>query len=122
MPQDEPSRRKTIDVLYDMTWSDGRGITDPQKVAAALDAAGLRGDELVEQATSPDGKARVREQTDAAVASGVFGVPTVEIDGEQFWGQDAFPHVERFVEGNDPVTAEAVSRWADLPASSQRKP
>ncbi|MFG6486188.1 2-hydroxychromene-2-carboxylate isomerase [Roseateles sp. BYS78W] len=36
-------------------------------------------------------KQRLRTETEAALALGVFGVPTVEFEGRLFWGQDALP-------------------------------
>jgi len=50
---------------------------------AALDAAALR-----DALSDPEIKAALRADTDAAVAQGVFGVPTLVVDGQLFWGDD----------------------------------
>jgi 2-hydroxychromene-2-carboxylate isomerase len=43
----------------------------------------------VEKATQdPEIKLALREATDAAHGLGVFGVPTVAVGGELFWGDD----------------------------------
>jgi hypothetical protein len=34
-------------------------------------------------------KQRLRDETDAALAQGLFGVPTIAIDDKLFWGFDA---------------------------------
>ena len=52
-------------------------------------------------------KPQLRAHTDAAIAEGVFGVPTIEIDGRLFWGVDALPMVAASLRG-DP--------WFDGPA------
>ena len=33
-------------------------------------------------------KAALRASTDSALTAGVFGVPTLLVDGELFWGDD----------------------------------
>ena len=60
-------------------FADGRALSDPASVALAAGRAGV---ELLED------KARLRANTDRAVELGVFGVPTVAVAGELFWGDD----------------------------------
>lgn len=116
-----PLRHRVIDALYRATWESGLGITDPDVVTRILDAIGAPGGALVEQAQRTESKAALRRRTDDAIARGVFGVPTMEVDGELFWGQDALPHLERFLEGGDPVPADWDRRWGALPAQAQRR-
>ena len=42
-------------------------------------------------ANSDEVKALLKANTDQAIARGVFGVPTFEVDGKLFWGVDALP-------------------------------
>jgi 2-hydroxychromene-2-carboxylate isomerase len=42
-------------------------------------------------------KERLRAETEAALAAGVFGVPWIVVDGEPFWGADRLPQVERWL-------------------------
>ncbi len=82
---------------------------------------GLDGEQVVRDAGSPAVKDLVRRHTEEALAAGAFGVPTMLAGGELFWGVDALPHLDQFLAGRDPVTAEAVARWAALPASAVRR-
>jgi 2-hydroxychromene-2-carboxylate isomerase len=82
---------------------------------------GLDGARIVADAGSPEIKDLVRRRTAEAVARGVFGVPTMIADDELFWGVDALPHLDRFLEGGDPVAPDLVARWASLPASAVRR-
>lgn len=122
LPMPADTRQLVISRLFDRTWATGQGVTDPTAVAQALDEAGLPGAQWVEEAATPPAKARVREQTTAAIESGVFGVPSMVIEGsaEIFWGQDSLPHLERFIEGEDPVPGDLAQRWGQLPVGSQR--
>jgi 2-hydroxychromene-2-carboxylate isomerase len=123
LPRPLPEEQlRTVDVLYALVWAKGVGATDPAVVAQALEAAGLPGAAMVEEAGTPAAKERVRMQTEDAIARGVFGVPSMEVErtGEIFWGQDALPHVERHLAGEDPVTPEWLARWKDLPKAAVR--
>jgi hypothetical protein len=45
----------------------------------------------------------------------------MEVDGtgEVFWGQDALPHLERYL-AEDPLPGDLLERWAGLPRGSVR--
>ncbi|APR88116.1 2-hydroxychromene-2-carboxylate isomerase [Minicystis rosea] len=120
VPMPADAQRALIDALYRATWAGGGGVNGVPEVTAAIAAAGLDPEATIREATSDAGKARVRARTEEALARGAFGVPTIWIDGELFWGLDAFPHVERFLEGKDPIDREALLRWANLPAAASR--
>jgi 2-hydroxychromene-2-carboxylate isomerase len=57
-------------------------------VLDAGEAAGLPRPELEEAIGRPEIKQALRDATDAAHARGVFGVPTIAIGDELFWGDD----------------------------------
>lgn len=114
-------RRRGIDALFDATWGGGPGVEDPAVVTRVLDAAGLPGAELVAAAGGEDAKDNLRSNTEQALVRGVFGVPTIDADGELFWGYDAFSHVDAYLAGEDPVDEAALAKWADLPATAARR-
>ena len=114
-----------IDALYRATWGGGAGVSTPEAVAAAATEAGLDGGRLVAAADAPDVKARIRANTDAAIAAGVFGVPTMIVGGELFWGVDSLADLEAFLRGEDPVAlagadAAQVARWGAIKPSASR--
>jgi len=102
---------QVVDTLYRAAWAERRDITDPAVVSA------LVGEALVARAA--EAKPLLRAQTDAAIARGVFGVPTLAIDDELFWGTDALPDLVRYLEGAR-VSAEWLARWESLPAAAVR--
>jgi len=55
---------------------------------AAL-AAGMQDDSI---------KNALRDAVELSITRGVFGAPTIFIDGEMFWGQDRLAQVERWIE------------------------
>ncbi len=66
----------------------GRDLTQPGEAAAAAADAGLDREEAARAARDPAIKGALREATEAAYARGVFGVPTLAIGDELFWGDD----------------------------------
>jgi len=71
-----------------LTFRDGRNIGELDSVLEAGNRIGIDPTELSAALEDPDVKQVLREETDAALAHGVFGVPTVIVGGELFWGDD----------------------------------
>ena len=118
---DHGARKRAIDALSAAVWRRGPGVTEHDVVARVLHDAGFDGTALVERASSEPAKARVRANTDRALADGAFGVPSIVVDGELFWGFDSFAHLERRLRGQDPIDGVDFAQWANLPAQSVRK-
>lgn len=89
--------------LYAAYWREGLDVEDPAVVRRTLDQAGLDGAALVIAAGTDALKEGLRAATDAAVAAGVFGVPSFLVHGPRgaqlFWGQDRLGFVERAIDG-----------------------
>jgi 2-hydroxychromene-2-carboxylate isomerase len=120
LPMPPGERRRVIDALFAATWAGGRGVEQQAEVMTAVAAAGLDGEAVAREAASPEAKARLRTQTDAALAAGAFGVPTMLVGNELFWGFDALGHLEDHLRGEDAITAadeEILARWGTTPPS-----
>jgi 2-hydroxychromene-2-carboxylate isomerase len=77
----------TLDI-YRAAWVDGVDLNDEEALAAALSLAGHDGEALVAGTTNPKIKAGLRANTEAAVALGACGAPTMVVNSKVFWGQD----------------------------------
>jgi len=122
-PLDPTLRWRAIDALFAATWGGGDGIDGPEQIARVLTAAGLDAAPLLAGAGSPEAKARLRQNTDEALARGAFGVPSLFVGDELFFGFHSFPDLEAHLRGDDPVAGHAalLERWATLPATATRK-
>lgn len=101
--------------LFRACWKDGRAIDSAEALKDLMDADTLR------QATKKEAKERLKALTQEAIERGIFGVPTMAIGEELFWGLDSFAHLERYLEGKDPVDSKLAERWESLPASATRQ-
>ena len=80
----EPVARR----IFQLYWGEDRDISQADVLAEAAAAGGLRADAL-EQADSPEMKAKLRANTDELIARGGFGSPTFYVGGEDmYFGQD----------------------------------
>lgn len=120
LPMPEETRIALVTALFDATWGGGPGVTEPEVVAQIMARIGLDGPSMIAQAQSDDGKKRLKQLTHDAIAAGAFGVPTMLIGRELFWGNDSLPHLERYLDGNDPITPELLSTWAKVRPSASR--
>jgi len=75
--------RKVVEAVFRHVWQGGGDAND----AAALATLSARLAPLRDPAGAAV-KLDLRRATDQAVHSGVFGVPTVTLDGRHFWGLD----------------------------------
>lgn len=66
----------------------GEDLSVAARVIEAARQAGLEAAEVEQGMRDPQVKATLRQATDAAYERGVFGVPTIAIDRELFWGDD----------------------------------
>jgi 2-hydroxychromene-2-carboxylate isomerase len=80
------SDRRSVGVALDAVFRDGRDVADPAVIAELAGVLGVDPQAL----QSPVVKQRLRDNTSWASGLGIFGVPTLVVDGELFWGHDAF--------------------------------
>jgi 2-hydroxychromene-2-carboxylate isomerase len=113
-------RRALIDAIYLATWGRGIDVTNPATIAKIADGVGLDGAALVAWAGSPAGKERVKQRTTEALDRGAFGVPTMIVEGDLFWGFDSFGDIERKLRGEDPITPALIAPWTTITSTARR--
>jgi 2-hydroxychromene-2-carboxylate isomerase len=74
---------------------EGRDLSLTAEVLGAVEAAGLDPRAAEAAVSEPGVKLALREATEAAHARGVFGVPTVAVGPELFWGDDRLEEAAR---------------------------
>ncbi len=107
-----------VRAAFDFVWAEGRDPGDPAERDALCARLGVgdHGAFVAERGA----KDRLRAWTDGAVAAGVFGVPTLAVDGALFWGVDALPMAERCLDDPGLLARGEMARLADLPIGIRR--
>jgi 2-hydroxychromene-2-carboxylate isomerase len=96
--KDEGRFREFHYPAYRARWAEARDVASPAVVRALLEGAGLDADEALARASSGELLERLEAESRAAVAKGVFGVPTIFVGGEMFWGNDRFELVRFYAQ------------------------
>lgn len=118
LPLEPNSRTAVISALFRAVWVEGLHVSEPPIVERLADELGLGGAALVAEARSPAAKDRLRQQTNDAIARGVFGVPSMEVGEELFWGYDDFPYLEPLLAGRDLLDPVEWRKWLESPRPS----
>jgi len=92
--EDEGHLDDYIDTANRAMWEEGLKMDDPEVAAAFLSANGFDGPALLARTQEPGIKARLAANTEAAVARGVFGIPTFFVGDAMFFGKDRLDQVE----------------------------
>lgn len=87
-----------VGAVYRAIWVHGLDMNDPTVVAGVLREAGFVPEAVMALAGDPEVKQRLKDDTQEAVARGVFGAPTFFVDGEMYWGQDRLDFVKEALE------------------------
>jgi len=77
-----------VRAIYNDNFAEQKDITDDAVLASALRAAGADAGAAVAAANTAENKAALKDQTEEAVARGIFGAPSFTVGDELFWGND----------------------------------
>ena len=103
--------------IFEQLWTTGGDAADPRVLEDLAASFGITRDRLAEQGV----KERLRTNTDAAITDGVFGVPTLVIDGEAFWGADATDFALAYLQDRTVLDNEEMKRVSALPVAAERQ-
>jgi 2-hydroxychromene-2-carboxylate isomerase len=84
-----------LDRVFDAIWVEKKNMGDAAVVERVLADAGLDAGALIARSQDPEVKALLLANTEAAVARGVFGAPTLFMDGAMYFGQDRLDFIEQ---------------------------
>ena len=110
---------ETVERIFDVIWKEGRDPEDAATMQSMAERIGIA--DAAAATSAPQVKARLQENTAAAVAAGIYGVPTFEIGGELFWGCDALGMMNDFLRDPGYFREAEMARVSALPAGATRK-
>jgi 2-hydroxychromene-2-carboxylate isomerase len=90
---------KYVEAAFHHMWAEPKKMDDPEVAIKALTASGLDGAKLLARAQEPEVKAKLIENTQAAVERGAFGSPTFFVAKEMFFGKEQLREVEELISG-----------------------
>ena len=108
-----------VRAAFDFVWAEGRDPGDPAERDALCAWLGVENFEAL--VAERGAKERLRAWTEEAIAAGVFGVPTLAVGSELFWGVDALPMAEAYLGDAGLFARGEMARLANLPTGVERK-
>ena len=120
------STPEAVHGIFRFVWRDGRLPDLPIEWAELTAELGLP--DASARIASPAVKDELRRNTDEAIARGVFGVPTLAIGNELFWGVDATQMAADYVAGGLPLrrsrirACRRICPWARRASEASAKP
>jgi 2-hydroxychromene-2-carboxylate isomerase len=112
-------RPDAVRTAFDFVWAEGRDPSEPGERIALTARLGASDYEAL--VAERDAKAGLRAWTEEATAAGVFGVPTLAVGTELFWGLDAMPMAEAYLEDPRLLSRGEMARLVGLPIGAERK-
>jgi 2-hydroxychromene-2-carboxylate isomerase len=109
--------RYVCETLFRHVWRGGEDAADPARLQALRQQLAPSRDPA-----SDDVKNALKASTEAAIAAGVFGVPTFAVDDKLFWGFDALPMLRAYLLGDDWFQTQwsGAVRAAAMPVKAAR--
>ena len=112
------SKADAVHGIFRFIWRDGRMPDLPIEWAELSTLLGMPDAQV--RIKTAEVKAELKRNTDEAIARGVFGVPTLAIGNELFWGADATGMAADFVAAGCRFDDPEYARVAALPVGATR--
>jgi 2-hydroxychromene-2-carboxylate isomerase len=108
---------EAIRAIFDDIWTSGADASDAGRFKALCLKLKIPESDLGAQPV----KDELKRNGEAAIAAGVFGVPSFVADGEVFWGADSIDFLNAFLSDPAVIRNDEMRRLAALPVGAARK-
>jgi 2-hydroxychromene-2-carboxylate isomerase len=112
--------RHAVERVFDAVFAEGKDVADSAVIASLASELGVKDPEV--SLGAPELKQKLRDNTDWAIERGVFGVPTLIIGNEAFWGHDAFEMALDYLRDPQAFASPEMQAAESLPYGSVRRP
>jgi len=107
-----------VEAIFDHIWRNGH---DADAMGLAPVGRHLGIDDVAKATDDIAVKTALRTNTEAAIAAGLYGVPTLKVADEMFFGNDASPMIEEWLTNPDRFASVEYRRIANLPLGIERR-
>ena len=112
--------RHAVERVFDAVFAEGKDVADSTVIASLAAELGVKDPEV--SLGAPELKQKLRDNTDWAIERGIFGVPTLLIGNEAFWGHDAFEMALDYLRDPQAFASPDMQAAESLPYGSVRRP
>jgi len=114
--------RYVVESIFKHVWCSGLEASDVERFVALQSHLFSQANVSLKDPQSLEVKQLLQQQTQQAIDLGLFGVPSMVVNGQVFWGQDALPMLRAYLQGD--AWFESAD-WLDagkLPVGIRRTP
>ncbi|UCD68606.1 MAG: 2-hydroxychromene-2-carboxylate isomerase [Betaproteobacteria bacterium] len=112
---------EAVQAIFNFIWRDGGNTDNPEDWKTLAQLTGV--DPNDERLSDTSIKQALRDSTEAAIEAGVFGIPTLVVDNELFWGHDTADFFLDYLKDPDAIRKdifEPVNQLAQGAAKRKR--
>ena len=113
--------RHVCEAVFRHVWCGGAEAGDAQRLQALTQQLAPRRD-MQDEAHAASVKLQLKKNTEDAIAKGVFGVPSFEVDDKLFWGLDALPMLRDYLQGDAWFDGDGWARARQVAVGVSRNP
>lgn len=99
LEQGEAQAIRLAHAVLRAVWAEEKNIADPETLKGIVAEAGFDAESLLAKGAAPELAERRKQESEAAIARGVFGAPSFVYSGDLFWGQDRLEFLDRALAG-----------------------
>jgi len=110
--------RKTVLEIFHFIYREGMNVENEHEVSALAQVLGIA--DANNRISEPGIKEALKANTDAAIADGVFGLPTFVVEGELFWGDDATDMLLDYLKNPSMFDEDDMQRLSNMPMGLRR--
>ncbi len=115
------NQNKVIETIFEAGWTQGQDIGDLETLIFLLKQKSIEIKNIRTKISDPIIKELLINETHSAIKLGVFGVPTIIINKNLFWGNDQMEHIELLLKGKDPLDLKKLNVHINKPRGIDRK-
>jgi len=105
--------------LFRFVWAEGRSSEEPDNWQELVEE--LEIEDVENLISTPEVKARLRQNTEEAIGKGVFGVPSFVVDDEIFWGFDAIDFLLAYLDDPELLNSPGMHAADAMPEGQGRQ-
>jgi len=113
------SQTHHVKTVFDLIYGQGIQSDSLEGIQATAKALGIS--DPVAIINDSDVKTKLRENTELAIAEGVFGVPSFVVNREVFWGGDATDMLLNYLDNPNLFKTSEMTRISTIPMGVKRK-
>jgi 2-hydroxychromene-2-carboxylate isomerase len=113
------SRRQAVETVFDAVFMHGKDVSQPEVIDELAGKLGIA--QPQQKLADPAVKEELRKNTDRAIALGAFGVPTLAVNDEIFWGLDALEMAADFIRDPGLFNTPQMRQIDTLPVGITRR-